>query len=64
MITGGSGVGKSNIILDFFKNLNIDKYSTKLVNFSAQTTADSFVNIFFDKDKFVKVGKDTIGAPP
>ena len=35
LIAGISGVGKSNIILDFFKNLDTSKYNSKLVNFSA-----------------------------
>jgi len=35
----------------------------KLLNFSAQTSVYNLLEVFLDKDKFIKKRKDLIGAP-
>jgi dynein heavy chain len=54
LVSGETGVGKSVIIGDFLSQLENDKYSYTIMNFSAQTSTKNVLDVFMDKDKFTK----------
>ena len=63
LVSGETGVGKSVIIQEFLKSLDIEKYVFQNFNFSAQTNSKNILDIFMDKDKFTKKGRDLLGPP-
>ena len=54
LISGETGVGKSVIVADYLSQLDMDKYSYTIMNFSAQTNTKNVLDVFLDKDKFTK----------
>ncbi len=50
------------IIKEFLQKMNSEFFIYKLLNFSAQTNVQNLMEIFFEKEKFVKKKKDLIGT--
>ena len=63
LIIGNSGAGKSNVVSEFLNNLEGTQFIYKQLNFSAQTSAQNFQDVFTDKHKFIRYKRDLIGAP-
>ena len=61
ILSGETGVGKSVIVGDFLSSLDGDQYSYTIMNFSAQTSTKNLLDVFMDKDKFVKKRRTEIG---
>ena len=55
LISGETGVGKSVIVADYLSQLDMDKYSYTIMNFSAQTNTKNVLDVFLDKDKFTNI---------
>lgn len=63
LMTGETGVGKSVIIQEYLFNVNKEKYVFSMLNFSAQTNSKNLLDLFMDKDKFMKKRRDLLGPP-
>jgi dynein heavy chain len=60
LIMGETGVGKSVIVKDYLNNLSPEEFVSMGYNFSAQTSSNNVMDIFFDK--LMQRGRD-LGAP-
>jgi dynein heavy chain, axonemal len=63
LFNGETGTGKSVIVQEYLLTLNQDHYSFSTMNFSAQTSSKNLLDLFMDKDKFIKKKRDLIGPP-
>mmetsp|Transcript_28705 Transcript_28705/g.25771 ORF Transcript_28705/g.25771 Transcript_28705/m.25771 type:complete len:277 (+) Transcript_28705:1280-2110(+) len=62
LISGDTGVGKSVIIKDFLVKSNSEEFDEGSINFSAQTSSQNLMDVFYSKLK--KKRKDLYGPPP
>jgi dynein heavy chain len=61
LVSGETGVGKSVIVADFLGQMELDKFSYTVMNFSAQTSTKNLLDVYLDKDKFTKKRRTEIG---
>lgn len=61
LLSGETGVGKSVIVADFLSQMELDKFSYTIMNFSAQTNTKNLLDVYLDKDKFTKKRRTEIG---
>lgn len=61
LLSGETGVGKSVIVADFLSQMELDKFSYTVMNFSAQTSTKNLLDVYLDKDKFTKKRRTEIG---
>ncbi len=54
-------MGKSVIVADFLGQMELDKFSYTVMNFSAQTSTKNLLDVYLDKDKFTKKRRTEIG---
>lgn len=54
-------MGKSVIVADFLGQMELDKFSYTIMNFSAQTSTKNLLDVYLDKDKFTKKRRTEIG---
>lgn len=46
---------------DFLSQMELDKFSYTVMNFSAQTSTKNLLDVYLDKDKFTKKRRTEIG---
>lgn len=63
LVSGETGVGKSVVVHDFIGTLSGDEFVYSTMNFSAQTASKNLLDLFMDKDKFMRKKKDLLGPP-